>query len=367
MDNKKLRSILVISVFTVILGGFFVYRLLDDPPTILRSERRVAAGLPALSLESVASGEFMKKFENYAADNFPLREDFRTIRSATVFGAFLQTDKDGLYMDSYGAGEFRPIDPGSVVDLTEKLQKVAVDLGDVNVYYAFIPGKSVYSDKYMPGFDPSLAEKLMTEAPGMDAYTFVALTDVLNAESFYRTDMHWRQPELQGVVNALGSAMGFDADLSGYTQEYAGEFEGVYSGQMALPVGADSLFFLFNPSLSATYLDERSMELTPGPVYNLDRFGGLDPYDFFLSGAQPVVILENADADRDKELYLFRDSFSSSLAPLLATGYSRVVLIDLRYIDMRTLGRYVDFKPGSDALFLYSTLVLNNPDMLLVY
>ena len=161
--------------------------------------------------------------------------------------------------------------------------------------------------------------------------------------------------------------MGFDADLSGYVQEYAGEFEGVYSGQLALPIGTDSMRYLSNPSLTATYLDDRTMELVAGPVYNLERFAGIDPYDFFLSGAQPLIILENSDAASDKELYLFRDSFSSSLAPLLASGYSKVFLIDLRYIDMRTLGRYVEFKPASDALFLYSTLVLNNSDMLLVY
>jgi hypothetical protein len=78
-----------------------------------------------------------------------------------------------------------------------------------------------------------------------------------------------------------------------------------------------------------------------------------------------LIILENENSGTDRELYLFRDSFSSSLAPLLAGAYSKAAIIDLRYIDMRTLARFIDFKPGSDALFLYSAQILNNPDMLL--
>jgi hypothetical protein len=143
-------------------------------------------------------------------------------------------------------------------------------------------------------------------------------------------------------------------------------FEGVYAGQLALPIGTDSLRFLSNPSITASRLNDSSMEFEPTPVYDWGELTGMDPYSFFLSGAQPLVVLENSDAASDKELYLFRDSFSSSLAPLLASAYSKVVLIDLRYIDARTLGRFIDFKQGSDALFLYSTLVLGNPDMLLV-
>ena len=53
--------------------------------------------------------------------------------------------------------------------------------------------------------------------------------------------------------------------------------------------------------------------------------------------------------------------FGSSLAPLLLGGYSKITLIDIRYIHLDYLKQYVDFTE-CDVLFLYSTLVLNNSD-----
>jgi len=367
MDNNNVvRAKLVSAVFAIIIGGLFALSLVIPKPAILRSERRAPAKLPPLSAQTVISGEFMSKLDSYSADNFPFRDSFRTLSSALVFGAFLQTDKNGLYMDAYGAGEFKRIDPDAVGQIAAKIQTVAEALSGVNIYYACIPDKSIYSEKNLPGFDPVFMEQLLTENLGMDKFTYIDLTDVLDAGSYYRTDLHWNQVKLGGVLDKLGASMGFEADISRYSLEYAGEFQGVYSGQIALPVGTDELDYLSDLSLTAAYLNESVMELEPGSVYNAEKFSGLDAYDFFLSGAQPLIILENENSISDKELYLFRDSFSSSLAPLLAGSYARVILIDLRYIDMRDLARFIGFKPGSDALFLYSTLVLSNPDMLLV-
>ncbi len=72
--------------------------------------------------------------------------------------------------------------------------------------------------------------------------------------------------------------------------------------------------------------------------------------------------MENATAENSRELILFRDSFGSSIAPLLLDGYSKITLVDIRYIHPDLLGKFVDFR-GCDVLFLYSSLVLN-PDLL---
>ncbi|MDD3265443.1 MAG: hypothetical protein PHH02_05960, partial [Dehalococcoidales bacterium] len=60
----------------------------------------------------------------------------------------------------------------------------------------------------------------------------------------------------------------------------------------------------------------------------------------------------------------FRDSFASSIAPLLLEGYSKITMIDLRYITTDLAGELVEFKAGYDVLFLYGTQVLNNSAML---
>ena len=58
---------------------------------------------------------------------------------------------------------------------------------------------------------------------------------------------------------------------------------------------------------------------------------------------------------------MFRDSFGSSLAPLLLEGYARVTLVDIRYISPALLDRFISFA-DQDVLFLYSTSVLNSSE-----
>ena len=94
------------------------------------------------------------------------------------------------------------------------------------------------------------------------------------------------------------------------------------------------------------------------PIYDWDQIQSRDPYEFFLSGASPVQYLENVDASTERELVIFRDSFGSSLAPLLVSGYRKITLIDLRYVSSDLLDQLVTFEE-QDVLFLYSTLLWN--------
>ena len=57
-------------------------------------------------------------------------------------------------------------------------------------------------------------------------------------------------------------------------------------------------------------------------------------------------------------MLLFRDSFGSSIAPLFVDNYSKITLIDIRYISSKILSEYINFN-NQDVLFLYSSLVLN--------
>ena len=94
-------------------------------------------------------------------------------------------------------------------------------------------------------------------------------------------------------------------------------------------------------------------------VYDRSKLESRDLYDVFLSGSRSLLTIENPNAATDRELIVFRDSFGSSIVPLLVQNYARVTLVDIRYIQIDVLSRFLEFK-GQDVLFLYSTLVLNN-------
>ena len=95
-----------------------------------------------------------------------------------------------------------------------------------------------------------------------------------------------------------------------------------------------------------------------GSVYDLTKVNSRDLYDVYLSGARALLTIENPHAATDRELIVFRDSYGSSLVPLLTQGYASVTLVDIRYISSDLLDQFLEFH-GQDVLMLYSTLILN--------
>ena len=59
------------------------------------------------------------------------------------------------------------------------------------------------------------------------------------------------------------------------------------------------------------------------------------------------------------ELIVFRDSYGSSLIPLLLEGYKKITVVDIRYVSSRILNNYIKFN-NQDILFMYSILTINN-------
>ena len=57
-----------------------------------------------------------------------------------------------------------------------------------------------------------------------------------------------------------------------------------------------------------------------GSIYNMEKKSGKDPYEIFLSGPRSLITIENPNCKSDNELVIFRDSFGSSIAPLLSEG-----------------------------------------------
>ena len=183
---------------------------------------------------------------------------------------------------------------------------------------------------------------------------------MLTAEDYYRTDTHWRQENLLDTAERLCEALGVAAPKAeDYTPVILERpFYGVYYGQAALPMNAEDLFVMAGSALDDCTVYNHETGKTTG-LYDWDKLTSRDLYDIYLSGATALLTIENPNAKTDRELVIFRDSFGSSLAPLLLEGYAKITLVDLRYVFSHSLASYVDFQ-NQDVLFLYSSLLLNN-------
>ncbi|MDR2599674.1 MAG: hypothetical protein LBC73_05305 [Oscillospiraceae bacterium] len=364
MKNLTLKELMTIIVSIGFIGILFVLNIVMPSPDVLVSERRIPAKFPDINLNDIYTGDFMSRFEDYAADNFVFRDKFRATNAFLIFEVYRQSDKSGLYRsNNVGLGEFSRINENAFRQTSVRIHRAASIFNglDMNIYYSVVPDKSVFCESYRPGFVLSVAEEILFDV--MSDYEYIRILDDLSAECFYRTDLHWDQTMISNTTRKLLSAMGAYTELTNHPILTAGDFYGVYAGQYALPIDPDLLRYVDIPGLSVSYLNERTLEMDDGPVYDLARFAGVDPYDIFLRGPQPLIIIENENTP-ERVLYLFRDSFGSSLAPLLMEAYSKIYVIDLRYLNIALLEMFIDFTPGSDVLFIYSSQIFNNPTIL---
>lgn len=326
------------------------------------AERRELKQMPELSVETVVSGRFMSNFEEYSLDQFPFRDLFRSFKALTS----LKSDNNDVYvvgkvinsMDyplkeknlSYASDRFRNIYDMYLQD------------SNCNIYLSVIPDKNYFyaEDNGYLAVDYDKLTTVMREQN--DYMTYLDIFGELFGDAYYNTDTHWRQECLPEVANQLLVGMGNEVVTQYDKVDASEEFYGVYYGQAALPLPPDSISYLTNPMIEGyqVFDFQNNKEI---PVYDESRLSGKDPYEMFVGGPISLVTITNPGCENGKHLIVFRDSFGSSLAPLLAQGYSQTTLIDIRYILPAMLGNYVDFT-DADVLFLYSTMVLNNSETL---
>lgn len=358
---EKVKQILTTALFLAIILGFSAICLLRPADATSESERRPLAQLPELSWQSVKNGTFFTGFEDYTTDQFPLRDSFRSLKAHVQLSILHTRENNSLAIED---GSIAKIDPqlntASLENAALKFRYVYetyLQNADTRNFLAIVPDKGYYfaRDYGYPGLDYEALTEAITEA--LPGFQTIELRDLLTLSDYYRTDTHWDQTHLEPVAEALASAMGAQW-TGGLTELPLGQFSGVYAGQSALDPDPDDLIALTSPTLAQCTVYDYETGLT-GSVYDLEKLSSKDPYEVFLSGSRALLRLDNPNAETDRQLIVFRDSFGSSLIPLLAKSYRSITLVDLRYVNAAYLGNFLEFH-DQDVLFLYSTLFLND-------
>lgn len=360
MKAKKITLALLLAMVYLGCAAMFL-----GHTQISQSERRELTQWSKVLNSSLADGSFMTAAEDAAMDQFPFRDQFRSLKANFLYHGLKQLDNNGIYIYNGSAGRLDyPLNESSVSYAIARIESIVnryLTGTNTNAYYCIVPDKNYYMAQELgyPVMDyKKLAETLSQSlsVPSIDIF------DLLTADSYYKTDPHWDQSHIQEVAKRLAQQMGTSYSLAGASLETAGTLSGAYVGQSALSLKPDVLAYWDGGILEQC----KAYDLSTGaeiPIYDFEGLAGNDPYDFFMGGAAPLQVIENPNCSTGKELIIFRDSFGSSIAPLLAGSYSRITLVDTRYINSTILGQYIQFD-DQDVLFLYSTLILNSSSAL---
>ena len=360
--KKSLRYATLFAVAAVWLA-LVAAAWLKPARDISDAERRKLARFPELSTGNVWNGTFMDSFEDYSVDQFPLRQTFRQIKSLFHYYVLGQKDNNGIYIAEGSAAKLEyPVNDTSLANAGAHFNRI-YELyleNSENICFAVVPDKGYYlaPEAGYPALDyAGMVSTLEQQLPWAN---FVDLRETLDADSYYRTDTHWRQERILDAAGVLCEALGVQPPgVEDYTQrEVEQPFYGVYYGQAALPMKPDTMYLVESPLLDGCSVYNLETGKTTG-IYDLEKLSGRDPYDVYLSGAAALLTIENSQGQPGSELIVFRDSFGSSMIPLILRDYEKVTVVDTRYMSAELLGEYIDFS-GQDVLFLYSTLILNN-------
>ncbi len=361
---KKIVNIITCAIFAVFLLVMSALCYFMPKDTFSESERRPLEKMPELNLGTIINGKFMSEFEEYTVDVFPLRDSFRSVKAVSQLYVFKRSDNNGIYLHhGHVSDSDYPLNENKLDYAASRFNHVYNKLlSDKNckVYFSIIPDKNYFLAKDAGQLHIDY-DKLFLQFPDKVRFAeYIDIRDELSLDDFYKTDTHWKQENIIQVAKKLSHAMGNDPSGVFEKKELGVDFRGVYHGQSALPLPSEKIYYLTNSMIENAYAyDHENMKEIE--VYDMTKKDFYDPYEIFLSGPLSLVTIENENAKSDKHLVLFRDSFGSSLAPLFVEDYSKITLIDIRYIMPDILPMLVDFE-GADVLFIYSSMVLNNSD-----
>lgn len=335
-----------------------------EPQDYSLTERRLLAQPPRATVKNLAEGSFMQDFEAYSQDQFPFREGLRQLKAAVSMKVLGKKDNHGIY---YTQGQLSKLDyPLQKAQADYAAQKINgiyttyLEGKEINCYLALIPDKNFYlaEGNGYPAMDYDGLYRYMEEQ--LAQMKMIDLRELLEAEDFYTTDTHWRQERLLPIADSLAGAMGKERRAEYALRKTRVPFYGVYVGQSGLRIEPDRICYLTNEILQDCVVTSYDTGVpVVKTIYDEKKLLGKDPYEFFLSGSQALMTIENPRARGEGELIVFRDSFGSSIIPLLAECYEKITLVDIRYINSSLLGEFIHFD-RQDVLFLYSTLLLNS-------
>lgn len=345
---EKIKNIIISIFFVLFISIIFVLNLITKDQDISISERRKLEQFPKFTINNIINGTFFKKFDKYTTDQFIKRDDFRNIKANIQLK--LRGNYNNLYIyNDYIIEQLYPLDIESVNNAVDKINYIKnTYLKNNNIYLSIIPDKNYFINENNLKFDYNKMVDILKSTN----IKYIDIFNELNLNNYYFTDSHWKQETLNNIVNKFSIEMNFNT--SNYTIEDNTYFKGVYASRLPIKVKEDKIKLLHNDIIdNAIVYDYETNEYTN--IYNYNK---LDKYDTYLSGAKALLEIQT-NSNSDKELIVFRDSFGSSLVPLLTAGYKKIIVVDTRYISSKILNDFINFD-NKDVLFIYSTSLINN-------
>ncbi len=372
----KLLTIIVICIAALIIPTATLIRASGMPEkSFSETENRYLADFPEFNIDTVLSEEFMNGFEEYFSDRFIMREEWINIKNNfdRLLGKKEIKDiftEDGRMMEAWKGWDEKSVSEN--LDAMKKFADVHAE-NEQKIYFMLSPNaQEIYKDT-LPAFCGAADQKsfidmcygISDNITPIDIYS--CLYSARNDYIFYRTDHHWTSGGAFLAYRDAGEYMGFTPySIDKFNIEHASDtFRGtLYSQTLDNSIKPDIIDFYIpvtgEPKLTLTAGSGENSE-TRDSLYFREYIDKKDKYSSFLGLNVPVIeINTELSEDNDKgSLLIFKDSYANSLIPFLVNHYSKITVLDLRYINTPFDTIDIDTNSYDSILFVYNTITFS--------
>ena len=352
-------------IFMVLLLGLAGKEALSHQRTYSPVEKRELQTRPEISITKVLDGRFQKKYESYLRDQFPGRDHWVSFQ--TDMELFMGKNeihnvyigKNHYLLEHYTEKEFDPQQISKNLQALEKFVGKAKQNADVHVM--MVPTKSWVLREKLPAFAPHYKEQKFYDALQQKLEkedVLISVEPVLDAhkeeEIYYRTDHHWTTLGAWYAYEQYTKAVGGDLQRAQGKKKFrciSKDFYGTTYAKINYARQADKIE-IYEPAdkLRVVYnMGEKNTKT----LYDVSFLKTADQYSVFTGGNQAVLEITGG-IKNGKTLLLIKDSFANSILPFLAEDYEKLVVVDLRQLNVSG-DRLLEMFSPTDILILYNS------------
>lgn len=352
-------------IFMVLLLGLAGKEALSHQRTYSPVEKRELQTRPEISITKVLDGRFQKKYESYLRDQFPGRDHWVSFQ--TDMELFMGKNeihnvyigKNHYLLEHYTEKEFDPQQISKNLQSLEKFVGKAKQNADVHVM--MVPTKSWVLREKLPAFAPHYKEQKFYDALQQKLEkedVLISVEPVLDAhkeeEIYYRTDHHWTTLGAWYAYEQYTKAVGGDLQRAQGKKKFrciSKDFYGTTYAKINYARQADKIE-IYEPADKLRVVYNMGEKKTK-TLYDVSFLKTADQYSVFTGGNQAVLEITGG-IKNGKTLLLIKDSFANSILPFLAEDYEKLVVVDLRQLNVSG-DRLLEMFSPTDILILYNS------------
>lgn len=352
-------------IFMVLLLGLAGKEALSHQRTYSPVEKRELQTRPEISITKVLDGRFQKKYESYLRDQFPGRDHWVSFQ--TDMELFMGKNeihnvyigKNHYLLEHYTEKEF---DPQQISKNLQALEKfVGKTKQNADVHVMMVPTKSWILREKLPAFAPHYKEQRFYDALQQKLEkedVLISVEPVLDAhkeeEIYYRTDHHWTTLGAWYAYEQYTKAVGGDLQRAQGKKKFrciSKDFYGTTYAKINYARQADKIE-IYEPEDKLRVVYNMGEKKTK-TLYDFSFLKTADQYSVFTGGNQAVLEITGG-IKNGKTLLLIKDSFANSILPFLAEDYEKLVVVDLRQLNVSG-DRLLEMFSPTDILILYNS------------